>query len=365
MREVLGTMSGTSMDGVDAAVLTTDGRAIGTFGPSAYRPYAPAERAAIAAAAGRWPGDPGVAEAARIVEDAHAALLADMPGELVGFHGQTLAHDPPAGGRAGRGTHQAGDGGRLASALGRPVAWDFRTDDVAAGGQGAPLAPAFHFAAARWAGLRSAAILNLGGVANLTWIDGAAETPEDPGAMLAFDTGPAGAPLDDMMRRRLGRPHDEGGRLAAAGTVHEPLVERFLSSPYLSRTAPKSLDRDDFADIARGADDLPDADAAATLTAIAAAGIAAGVALCPTRPDRLLVAGGGRRNAAMMAMIAERAGLPVIPVEEVGLNGDMLEAQAFAFLAARVDAGLPITFPGTTGVAAPRAGGRITRPGRS
>ncbi len=357
MREVLGTMSGTSMDGVDAAVLTTDGRAIGAFGPRAFRPYAPAERAAIAAAAGRWPGDPGVAEAARTVEDAHAALLSDMPGALIGFHGQTLAHDP-----ARRRTHQAGDGARLAAILGRPVAWGFRGADVAAGGQGAPLAPAFHFAAIRHAGLRGAAVLNLGGVANLTWIDAAAEAPEAPGAMLAFDTGPASALIDDMMRARLGRERDEGGALAASGTVDEALVERFLAHPFLSQPAPKSLDRDDFRAMGAAADDLADADAAATLTAIAAAGVAAGLALCPARPGRLLVAGGGRHNAALMAMIADRAGVPAVPVEEVGLDGDMLEAQAFAFLAARVAAGLPITFPGTTGVAAPMAGGRISRP---
>ena len=363
MREVLGTMSGTSMDGVDAAVLTTDGRAIGGFGATAFRPYDEAERAAIAAALGRWPGEAGVAEAARTVEDAHAALLADMPGDLIGFHGQTLAHDPPAGGATGRGTHQAGDGAALAARLGRPVAWDFRSADVAAGGQGAPLAPAFHFAAVRWAGLRAAAVLNLGGVANLTLIDGAAEAPEDPGAMLAFDTGPASALLDDMTRRRLGRSHDEGGALAATGTVHEPLVERFLASPHISRAAPKSLDRDDFASLAAATDDMDEAGAAATLTAISAAGVAAGLRHAPARPDRLLVAGGGRRNAAMMAMIAERAGTPAVPVEEVGLDGDMLEAQAFAFLAARVAAGLPITFPGTTGVRAPLQGGRISRPG--
>ena len=356
MLQVLGTMSGTSMDGVDAAVLVTDGRTIGGFGPSAFRPYGEAERAAIAAALGRWPGDPGVAEPARIVEDVHAALLADMPGDLIGFHGQTLAHDP-----AGRGTHQAGDGAALATRLGRPVAWDFRTADVAAGGQGAPLAPAFHFAAVRWAGLNTAAVLNLGGVANLTLV-GEGDAPEAPGALLAFDTGPAGALLDDMMRARLGRRHDEGGRLAAAGTVDEALVERFLALPYLSRPAPKSLDRDDFRALAAATADLSPQDAAATLTAISAAGVAAGLRLAPARPDRLLVAGGGRRNATMMAMIAERAGTPSVPVEEVGLDGDMLEAQAFAFLAARAAEGLPITFPGTTGAPAPLRGGRISLP---
>ena len=300
-----------------------------------------------------------MAEAARTVEDAHAALCADMPGDLIGFHGQTLAHDP-----GGRGTHQAGDGARLAARLGRPVAWDFRTAGRRGGaGRARRSPPAFHFAAVRWAGLRRAAVLNLGGVANLTWIDGGAEAPEDPGTLTAFDTGPASALLDDMMRRRLGRPRDEGGALAATGAVHEPLVERFLASPYLARPAPKSLDRDDFAALIAETDDLDDAGAAATLTAISAAGVAAGLRLAPARPDRLLVAGRRppqRHHDGHDRRARRRA--PPSPVEEVGLDGDMLEAQAFAFLAARTAAGLPITFPGTTGVRAPLPGGRISRP---
>ncbi|MGR3540738.1 MAG: anhydro-N-acetylmuramic acid kinase [Hasllibacter sp.] len=350
--EAAGCMSGTSLDGVDAAVLVTDGTRIEGFGPSAYSAYSGAERDAIRAALGRWPGEDGVAGAARAVEDAHARLLAELPGAPIGFHGQTLAHEP-----GGRGTHQCGDGALLAAALGRTVVWDFRSDDVAAGGQGAPLAPVFHHACARWAGLGPCAFLNLGGVGNLTYVG--AGGPEE--ALLAFDTGPANAPLDDLMAARgLGR-FDEGGRLAAAGEVDEGVIEALLSGGYFARMPPKSLDRDDFRDLGPAVAALGDADAAATLTAAAAACVARGLEHLPERPGRILVTGGGRRNAAMMAMVSELSGVPAVPVEEVGLDGDMLEAQAFAYLAVRVLAGLPTGFPRTTGVPAPLGGGRVSR----
>ena len=184
----LGTMSGTSLDGVDAAMVLTDGETITEFGPYAYRPYTEAERATIRAGFGQWPGDPDVAAAAELVETAHAELLSRFTGaSVIGFHGQTLAHDP-----AGRGTHQCGDGAVLAEVLGLPVIWDFRTTDVAMGGQGAPLAPFFHHACGRMIGATEpVAFLNLGGVGNLTWVDPGIADPQSPGALLAFDTGPA------------------------------------------------------------------------------------------------------------------------------------------------------------------------------
>jgi len=355
----LGAMSGTSLDGVDAAMVLTDGQRIIEFGPHGYRPYTNAERAVLRAALGTWPGDAGVAEAAEVVETAHAELLSRFTGAaLAGFHGQTLAHDP-----RGRGTHQAGSGDLLAQVLGLPVVWDFRSNDVAMGGQGAPLAPFFHHACARWAGAdQPLAIVNLGGVGNVTWVDPRIGAPEMPGACLAFDTGPANAPVNDLMQARLGLDQDDGGRLAATGTVDQAVIDSFLTHPYFFRMPPKSLDRNDFHGLLAASAHLSDADAAATLTAAAAASVAMGCDHFPTPAARLLVTGGGRHNATLMAHLALRIPRPVAPVETLGLNGDMLEAQAFAYLAVRVARGLPTSGPSTTGVAAAVGGGHLSKP---
>ncbi|WP_372603628.1 anhydro-N-acetylmuramic acid kinase [Actibacterium sp.] len=354
----LGTMSGTSLDGVDAAVVMTDGHSILSFGDVAYRPYSEPERAVLRAALGRWPGDDGVEAAAEVVELAHAAVLARFrDAGLIGFHGQTLAHDPH-----GRGTHQAGDGRVLAQALGVPVVWDFRSSDVEMGGQGAPLAPFFHFACAKWINASAPVVfVNLGGVGNITWVDPAKDRPEAEGALLAFDTGPANAPLNDLMQARCGLALDEGGELAATGVPDEAVISEVLAGPYFMRIPPKSLDRNDFPDLANRVAHLSDADAAATLTALAVAAVARGLEHCPSPPERLLVTGGGRLNPLMMEMLIERCGIPAVQVEEVGLNGDMLEAQAFAYLAVRVLRGLPTSCPSTTGVAAAVGGGRVSR----
>ncbi len=355
----LGAMSGTSLDGVDAAMVLTDGHRVLDFGPTAYRPYTATEQATLRAALGHWPGTPETAAAAEVVEQAHAELLSRFAGvELVGFHGQTLAHDP-----ANRRTHQAGDGGLLARALGLPVVWDFRSADVQMGGQGAPLVPFFHFALARRLGAdRPLAFLNLGGVGNLTWIDPRQPAPDSPGALLAFDTGPANAPVNDLMQRRRGQAQDEGGALAAEGTPDEDRIRDFLRHPYFYRMPPKSLDRNDFHMLLESLSNLPDADAAATLTAAAAAAVARGAEHFPVPVSQVIVAGGGRRNATLMAQLERRLHAPVIPADTLGLNPDMLEAQAFAFLAVRVAMGLPTSAPGTTGVPAAVGGGQVSWP---
>lgn len=356
----LGTMSGTSLDGVDAAMLLTDGTRVLEFGPTAYRPYSEAERAVIRAAFGRWPGEPGVAKAAEVVETAHAELMARFSGaEIAGFHGQTLAHEPRE-----RGTHQAGNGALLAEVLGLPVVWDFRSADVELGGQGAPLAPFYHHALARMAGeALPVAFLNLGGVGNVTWVDPRHAAPEEPGALLAFDTGPANAPVNDLMLARRGAAQDEGGALAASGQVDAGVLAAFLEHPYFYRMPPKSLDRNEFHGLLEAVRELSDADAAATLVAAAAASVARGAEHFPAPVARVLVTGGGRRNAAMMEALALRLSAEVQPVEAAGFDGDMLEAQAFAYLAVRVARGLPTSAPGTTGVAAAVGGGRVSRPG--
>lgn len=364
MIRVLGLMSGTSMDGVDAAMIETDGTRIGGFGRSAFQAYSDNEAAALHAALGRWPGEAGVAEAAAISLANHAAIAEAFPeAELVGYHGQTLAHDPQ-----GRGTHQAGSGALLARMTGLPVVWDFRSEDVRQGGEGAPLAPFFHWACAVWAAGQGhlpeqpVAFLNLGGVGNITWVDPRAPAPEAPGACLAFDTGPANAPINDLMRRRLRRSHDENGALAAAGRADEAIVDGFLAHPWFDRRPPKSLDRDQFAGLADSVAPLPDADAAATLVAALAGAVAAGFRWLPSVPSTVLVCGGGRRNPAIMARLAQVLPCAVQPVEAAGLDGDMLEAQAFGWLAVRVLRGLPTSGPDTTGVAAPCGGGRISYP---
>ena len=356
----LGTMSGTSLDGVDAAMVLTDGARILDLGETGYRAYDAEEQAVLRAALGSWPGDAGVEAAAEVVETAHAEVMSQFAGaEIMGFHGQTLAHDP-----RGRGTHQAGNGAILAEVLERPVVWDFRSSDVALGGQGAPLVPFFHFALARWIGAEEPlAFLNLGGVGNVTWVDPALPGPEAEGAVLAFDTGPANAPVNDLMRARRGLDCDAGGALAAEGVADEAVLEAFMAHPFFYRMPPKSLDRNDFASLNAAVAGLSDADAAATLTRAAALAVARGAEHFPRPVSRLLVAGGGRLNATLMAHLAALMSCEVLPVEDVGLNGDMLEAQAFAYLAVRVARGLPTSGPSTTGVMALVGGGQISYPG--
>lgn len=357
----LGAMSGTSLDGVDVAVVETDGVRVFGFGESAYCGFSDGDRDVLRAALGQWHG-PLVEVAAKVTDETHIAALQGFEDiDLIGFHGQTLAHEP-----RGRGTLQVGDGAVLAEALQTPVVWDFRSDDVSMGGEGAPLAPFFHFACAQWIGATEPlCFLNLGGVSNLTYVDPSFDAPDDAGALLAFDTGPANAPVNDLMKSRLGLEMDKDGALAAKGTVETGALELFLAEPYFARMPPKSLDRNDFHEMIALVRELSDADAAATLTAMCAAGVAQGVEHCPTPPTRILVTGGGRHNPVLMQMLAVSLDCPVVPVETVGLDGDMLEAQAFAYLAVRVARGMATSCPGTTGVRARVGGGIISAPERA
>jgi len=347
----LGLMSGTSLDGVDAAVVDTDGRSIFGFGATAYRPYTDAERAVLQAHLGRWPGD-DLADALDVVQRAHAEVSAGFQHvDAIGFHGQTLAHDPCAGR-----THQLGDGNALATATGWRVVWDFRSADMVSGGQGAPLVPVFHHALARFLGLkRKTVFLNLGGIANITLVNPSLEATA-PGALLAGDTGPASAVLDDFMRQRCGLPFDSGGALALQGSPDNSLVQKVLSDPWFSQALPKSADRNQFHSALKAVEPLSDADAAATLTAITVGAIAK---IAPEDTD-WLVMGGGRHNRALMSGVKSRLGKATRDIDTLGLNGDMIEAQAFAYLAARVIHELPTSFPSTTGCAHPVCGGRIS-----
>jgi len=228
---VVGAMSGTSLDGVDAAEIVTDGHSIFEFAETAFHPYTDAQRAVLRGALGKWHDD-DLAEVSELIETVHAQVLQGFSqADLVGFHGQTLAHDPQ-----GRGTHQAGDGAVLAEVLSKAVVWDFRTADVQMGGEGAPLAPFYHFALAKKMDAQAPiAILNLGGVGNITWIDPTLPHPDSDGALLAFDTGPANAPINDAMQARLGLAFDEDGALAASGTVDQGIIDAFLEHSFSAR----------------------------------------------------------------------------------------------------------------------------------
>jgi len=361
----IGLMSGTSLDGIDAALLETDGE--GAVRPVAFvgTPYGDEDRAALSAATElallfNDPGEhPLIERAETLLKRTHAAAVAALQEQagieartvdVIGFHGQTVAHRPDKGW-----TWQLGDGAALAAATGIDVVADLRIDDVRAGGQGAPLLPIYH--AARAAEMaRPVAVLNLGGVGNITYVGEGDE-------LIAFDTGPANGLVDSWVEAESGARYDEGGALAASGRVDEAVLTAMLDHSFFELPIPKSLDRHDFTiQPARG---LSAADGAATLTAFTAACVAEAIDRLPARPTRLIVGGGGRHNPVMLRMIAERTGVVVEPSDAHGWDGDALEAEGFAYLAVRSLKGLPITFPGTTGVSAPLTGGTLYRATRA
>lgn len=355
----LGCVSGAALDRVDASMVLTDGVAVMELGPTASRPYTGAEQRVLRAALGHWPGGAGVAEAARVVEEAHAEVMSRFHGaQIAGFHGPTLAHDP-----AGQGTLPAGDGSLLAALLGLPVVWDFASADVRMGGQGGPLTPFFlHALARRIGGTAPMAFLDLGAEARVTWADPSIAAPEAPGAVLAFDMGPAMALLADLARARHVPGPEAVGALALSGRAGAAMVAAFLADGYFLKMPPKLLDRAHFAPLLKSARTLSTADALRTLADCAAAAVARGAEHFPAPPRRWLVSGAGRRNPALMAELSTRLSAQVAPVEAAGFDGDMVQAQTIAHLAVRVLRGLPTTCPTTTGVAAAVGGGVISRP---
>ncbi len=368
VRLAIGLMSGTSMDGVDVALIETDGHRVVGFGPTLLRRYDDAERAAIRAALDVGPRlttraerPPAVAAAEAIVTAAHAEAVKDFLADngltaadvaVIGFHGQTVFHAP-----ARRLTVQVGDGLALARATGVPVVYDFRAADVAAGGQGAPFVPIYHAALVAASDLpRPVVVVNIGGVANLTFVG---EDTVDGPELVAFDCGPGNASIDDWCQAKTGRPMDPDGRFAAVGRVDERIVASLLDHPFFAVAAPKSLDRSAFS--AAAVEGLTLEDGAATLTAFTARAIARGLERLPAPAATVVVAGGGAHNPTLLAMIAAATGLPVKTASDVGWSTDFLEAQAFAHLAVRHLEGLPLSFPGTTGVKAPTRGGVTAR----
>ena len=355
----LGLMSGTSLDGIDGAICITDGRRILGFGESHYRPYSNAERTVLQSVIGKWPGDSGLKAAKDLIHNAHLELVEKFSNfDLISFHGQTLNHDPDQGR-----TFQLGDGAALAKASGKTVVWDFRSQDMAAGGQGAPLAPFFHFALIKALGLRNrVAVLNLGGVGNVTLIDPRHPSPETDNALLAFDTGPANAPINDLMQSRGAGVFDKDGAIAQAGQADLDILQRLMQDPYFTKPAPKSLDRDQFNWLLDAVADLPLNDAAASLSAAVVSAVYGAQMWFHAEPKRWLIAGGGRHNMAIMNGLRTALDAQVDPIEVLGFDGDMIEAQAFAYLGARVMADLPTSATSTTGCGAPVCGGRISAP---
>lgn len=361
---VAGFMSGTSLDAVDAAMILTDGEKVTEFGPAIERKYTPSERAVLQAAtdaarAWNWTGPVPEAPfkaALDVITSTHADAWHLLTREqrapqplLAGIHGQTVLHRRAQGSEKGA-TLQLVDPFALRAALGVPLVCDFRSADVEAGGQGAPLAPAYHAALLHRLGNEPACVLNLGGVANIT-----ARLAD--GRLIACDTGPANGPIDEWVVRHGKGTHDEGGRLAQAGKVDMARVARLLTLAWFNEKPPKSLDRYDFnAGMAEG---LSLEDGAATLTAFTAAAVAAGIAQLPEKPSRVIACGGGRHNPALMAALKDALNCPLMSAEEAGWRGDSIEAEAFAYLAARRMRQLPISWPLTTGVPAPMTGGQL------
>ena len=355
----IGVISGTSMDAIDVALVTTDGRDRVTRGPGASYPYPPELRdklLAVIADTNRAKSDP-LTDIEAAVTQSHGDAIAQFLNEnevkpqtidVIGLHGQTVYHRPEQGL-----TRQLGRAKDIAARFGIATVGRFRDADVAAGGQGAPFVPLYHKALAAELP-QPVVVLNLGGVGNLTYIDG--------DTVLAFDTGPANAMVDDFVRKRQGKAFDAGGSLAASGKPDDNLVKEFARHPFFARTPPKSLDRNDFHDAFAAVERLSDPDGAATLTEFTVCSLVAAQNHLPARPLRWLVTGGGRHNAHLIRRLAAELQAIVQPVEAVGWAGDFLEAECFGYFAVRSLLGLPLSLPTTTGVPRPLTGGEVARP---
>ncbi|MGD1886541.1 MAG: anhydro-N-acetylmuramic acid kinase [Cohaesibacteraceae bacterium] len=369
----IGTMSGTSMDGVDVALIETDGMALVDRGPAASLSlaYSPNERKVLFDAVAialdinspECLSHPTVLEATQISTQRHAEALVrlldrlDSPAEMVGYHGQTILHRPDPKNPSEAFTLQVGDPQVLADATGLPTVYDFRGADVGAGGQGAPLAPLYHQALLTGRTELPALIVNLGGIANITVV-----RDDDPTHLMAADIGPANVYLDDEMMRRKHVPFDEGGRLAAAGSPDEAVIDTFFDQPfYQSASAgPASLDR--YGLVAPDVAHLSNEDAMATLSELTVRSVERAVGTLDDQPRSVFVAGGGARNPHLMSRLSAVLPCPVEALDALGASAAMLEAEAFAYLAVRHIKKLPLTYPNTTGAPRPLQGGRLVRP---
>ena len=359
IKTAIGVISGTSMDGIDVALIETDGHNVLRLGAGSMAPYPIPLRAALQ----DFLKDPSRAEHEPLTElenavsDAFADAISSFLRQqkldaaaidLIGMHGQTVFHRPER-----RFTRQLSQGQRMAKNLGIAVVDGFRLADVKSGGQGAPLAPMYHAALAKDLP-HPVMVLNLGGVGNVTYLDG--------DTIIAFDTGPASALIDDCVLKRFGLPYDDGGKIAMQGKVDAAILAQLMANPFFHEAPPKSLDRNDFHARAKIVDRLADHDAVATLSAFTIAATVDALRHVPSHPKRWLVTGGGRHNQSFMHGLAKALGVPVEPVESQGWNGDLIEAQCFGYLAVRSVMGLPLSLPSTTGVPEPLTGGMLWQP---
>lgn len=369
---VLGFMSGTSLDGVDCAIITTDGYTISSFGASHFVPYSSEQQDILSQAtqdALKWnftgPRPNSLSRATDIVHAAHIRAGQEILQasktkiDLIGFHGQTVLHRPPQtkNGKTINGqTLQLGDGQVLADALGIDTVFDFRSNDMKHGGHGAPLAPLYHRALVQslpdYNPSETTAVLNIGGVSNVSLIRG--------DEVHASDCGPGNGPLDSYVVAKTGKLYDAGGKLSLSGTPNIALVEKWMGRQFFTKPVPKSADRWDF-DVLVDVQNLSTEDACATLALFCAQAIANTLAQYNQEIDQIIICGGGRKNPAIMAALRETTNSKVQPAETVGWAGDDIEAQAFAYLAARSVRGFPLSLPATTGIKKPVRGGIFVR----
>lgn len=351
----IGLMSGTSLDGIDVALIKTDGEGFVECGPSMTYNFTPQQQRNLRQALKDALGVEMRAQRPGCLTNVEEELTHWHVGALekffesteydnrtidvIGFHGQTVLHNPER-----KLTVQLGLGQIIADTFLVPVVYDMRAADVAAGGQGAPLVPAYHRALAK---NPPVAFVNIGGVANVSYVGKDSE-------LLAFDTGPGNALLNDWVHKHNGATFDDGGKIALQGNASQDILAQALSHHFFKQRPPKSLDRNSFADVS--VDGLSLEDGAATLTTFTVQSIAKAAEWFPTPVKNWIICGGGRHNAAIMQGLKSSL-QNVQSAEDVGLNGDSMEAEAWAYLAVRSLRGLPLTFPGTTGVASAMTGG--------
>nr|CAD6414731.1 anhydro-N-acetylmuramic acid kinase [Rhizobium sp. Q54] len=369
MKTAIGLMSGTSMDGIDVALVRTDGRERVERGPFLGLPYDAGFRQQLkqsladAQAIRDRSERPGILVAVeKELTLRHAAAVSRFLEEngltanqidAIGFHGHTVLHRPDQAL-----TVQLGDGPMLARETGIAVVCDMRANDMLHGGQGAPLVPAYHAALAASLPTQEKPVcfVNIGGISNLTFLGRGGE-------IIAFDSGPGNNLIDQWVEAQAGIPFDQGGAIASEGSIVPDLAERYLGASFFTAPVRRSLDRSDF--LPPQPDEAELADGARTLAYVAAASILRSARHLPERPALYVVCGGGRLNRVLMkdlAILAGKAGSKVATAEDVGFDGDAMEAEAWAYLAVRSLLGLPLTFPGTTGVGSPLGGGVCYRP---